>query len=158
MIKFFMFDLASFSSTATHKLSCWSLLRPAQPLLTPKIKLIIKGYRKVGESLKWMQMEGHGSRGKKGGKWGKVLPHWVGVSKTWTQSQLIKTVGRTGVTMALQQEALLMAIFHIVWHKVAAKNVIFLHMPPPMLADHIWDNYGVIRKHPGLNLFVVRVQ
>lgn len=36
-----------------------------------------------------------------------------------------------------------MAVFHIVWHGGAVKEVIFSLMAPPMSADHIWDHSGV---------------
>lgn len=36
-----------------------------------------------------------------------------------------------------------MAVFHIVWHEGAAREVIFSLVAPPTLADHIWDHSGV---------------
>lgn len=41
-----------------------------------------------------------------------------------------------------------MAVFHIVWHEGAVKEVIFSLMAPPMLVDHIWDHSGVSGKTP----------
>lgn len=40
------------------------------------------------------------------------------------------------------------AVFHIVWHEGAAREVIFSLVAPPMLADHIWDDSGVSGKTP----------
>lgn len=48
-----------------------------------------------------------------------------------------------------------MAVFHIVWHEGAAREVIFSLVAPPMLADHIWDHSGVSGKTPWMRGFVV---